>query len=526
MKNSCLYLTLLTILGFHGESQAQQQHAGNAPRLVVSIAIDQLRSDYLEAFTPLYSQDGFKRLLARGLVYTNASYSFAPVDRASAIAALSTGVPPYYNNIVGQRWLNRETLRPVWCVDDPKSPGLLTSETASPVHLSTSTLGDELMVATDGRAKVYAIAPYRDAAVLSAGHAANGALWIDDRNGEWCTSQYYYTNYPTWVRAWNDLQAPCRKMGDITWEPVNPLVGNFSYFVQAGQQKPFKHRFSGANATSQYKASAMVNTDVTEMALQCMASTGIGNDRVSDLLCLTYYAGNFDHQPVTDCQIELQDIYVRLDHELARLIDAVEQKLGHDNVLFVVTSTGYSDEESADYDKFRIPTGTFYMSRTANLLNMYFGAVYGQGKYVETTFRNQIFLNHQLLEQKKISLTDATQRGQEFLALFSGVRNAYTSLQLLTSQNEQLKKTRNAFSAEHCGDLIVEVAPGWRILNEDTQENELSRASYTPFPIIIYGGDIKAERISLPVTTDRIAPTIARAIRIRAPNACSAEPLF
>ena len=113
-----------------------------------------------------------------------------------------------------------------------------------------------------------------------------------------------------------------------------------------------------------------------------------------------------------------------------------------------------------------------------------------------------------------------------YLALFSGVRNAYTSLQLLTSQNEQLKKTRNAFSAEHCGDLIVEVAPGWRILNEDTQENELSRASYTPFPIIIYGGDIKAERISLPVTTDRIAPTIARAIRIRAPNACSAEPLF
>jgi hypothetical protein len=217
---------------------------------------------------------------------------------------------------------------------------------------------------------------------------------------------------------------------------------------------------------------------------------------------------------------------VRLDQELARPVSGIEQRIGANQVLFVLTSTGYSDEENTDYAKYRIPPGTFYMSRTANLMNMYFGALWGQGKYVETTFRNQIFLNHQLLEQKKISLTDATQRGQEFLALFSGVRNAYTSLQLLTSQNEQLKKTRNAFSAEHCGDLIVEVAPGWRILNEDTQENELSRASYTPFPIIIYGGDIKAERISLPVTTDRIAPTIARAIRIRAPNACSAEPLF
>ena len=122
-----------------GDEEAQKRLAESNLRLVVSIAIDQLRSDYLEAFTPLYSQNGFKRLLGQGLVYTNASYSFAPVDRASAIAALSTGVPPYYNNIVGQRWLNRETLRPVWCVDDPKCPGLLTSETASPVHLSTST---------------------------------------------------------------------------------------------------------------------------------------------------------------------------------------------------------------------------------------------------------------------------------------------------------------------------------------------------------------------------------------------------
>lgn len=525
MKNSCLYLTLLTILGFHGESQAQQQHASNAPRLVVSIAIDQLRSDYLEAFTPLYSQDGFKRLLARGLVYTNASYSFAPVDRASAIAALSTGVPPYYNNIVGQRWLNRETLRPVWCVDDPKSPGLLTSETASPVHLSTSTLGDELMVATDGRAKVYAIAPYRDAAVLSAGHAASGALWIDDRNGEWCTSQYYYTSYPTWVRAWNDLQAPCRKMGDITWEPVNPLVGNFSYFVQAGQQKPFKHRFSGANATSQYKASAMVNTDVTEMALQCMASTGIGNDRVSDLLCLTYYAGNFDHQPVTDCQIELQDIYVRLDHELARLIDAVEQKLGHDNVLFVVTSTGYFNEDNSSYDQYRIPTGIFYINRTANLLNIYLGAIFGQGRYVEGYFRNQIYLNHKLLEQRRISFYDVLGRCKEFLIESAGVRDVFTSERLTTSGNPGIERIRNGYNTNCCGDILIEVAPGWTIQNEDTQDTFQQRASLIPFPVIIYGANTPAQRVETPVTADRIAPTIAKAIRIRAPNACSATAL-
>jgi len=514
------------VLGFRAEAMGQEQQLGDAPRLVVNIVIDQLRTDYLEAFAPLYSADGFKKLLGEGLVYANASYPFTPVDRASAIAALNTGVPPYYNNIVGLRWLNRETLRPVFCIDDTKHPGILTRQSASPANMATSTVADELKVATEGKAVVWAIAPYGDAAVLSAGHAANGALWIDDESGYWCSSQYFFSSIPIWARAYNDLQAPNRKVQGLTWEPVNALVGNFSYFIQAGQQIPFKHKFNGTNAYKQYKASGLVNADVTDLAQQCMASTGMGNDRVTDMLSLTYYAGNFDHHTVTDCQIELQDTYVRLDQELARLIQGIEQRVGREKVLFVLTSTGYSDEETTDYSKYRIPTGTFYMSRTANLMNMYFGALWGQGKYVETTFRNQIYLNHKLLEQKKVSITDATARAQEFLALLSGVRNVYTSLQLLTSLNEQTMKVRNAFSADRCGDLIVEVAPGWRILNEDTQEQELARASFTPFPIVFYGAGIKHERITQPVTTDRIAPSIARAIRIRAPNACPAEPLF
>ncbi|MBR1933418.1 MAG: alkaline phosphatase family protein [Prevotella sp.] len=524
MTNKYLYLTLLAMLGFKAEAQGQEE--GNAPRLVVSIAIDQLRSDYLEAFAPLYLPDGFKRLLEQGLVYPNASYPFAPIDRASAIAALATGVPPYYNSIVGQQWLNRETLRPEQCVDDAKYAGLMTTQTASPARMGTSTIGDELKVATAGKGQVFAIAAERDAAVLSGGHAADGAFWIDDQSGEWCSSKYYFEVLPSWAQAYNGVHAPARKISDATWEPTNYLVGNFSYFMQAGQQHPFKHDFKGDRRYREYKASAMVNEDVTLMAKQCIASNGMGIDRVTDLLCLTYYAGNYDHRTVTECQIELQDTYVRLDQELSRLINHIEQQVGKGRVLFVLTSTGYSDEESADYEKYRIPTGTFYMSRTANLMNMYFGALWGNGKYVEGVFRNHIFLNHKLLEAKKISIAEATNRAQEFLVQLSGVRNVYTSLQLLTGNNENLRKVRNGYSPERCGDIVIETAPGWRLLNEDTQENELVRASYIPFPIIIYGAGTRTERVTLPVTTDRIAPTIARAIRIRAPNACSAEPLF
>lgn len=526
MTNRYLYITLLAILGFNTDALSQSTQSKGTPRLVISITIDQLRTDYLEAFTPLYSEGGFKRLLKEGMVFSNVSYPFAPTDRASAIAAISTGTTPYYNSIVGNRWLNRETLRPMGCVDDPKFTGMLTAETASPSGLSTSTLGDELKVATGGKALVYAIAPYRDAAVLSAGHAADCALWIDDVYGDWCSSIYYLQNVPSWLKAYNDHYSPGRKISNATWEPTNDISGAYNFYLQTENEKPFKHKFSGYQRFSNYKQSALVNADVTGMALQCITTAGLGSDRVTDLLYLTYYAGSFAHQSMTESQMELQDTYVRLDQELNTLIENTTRNIGAENVLFVITSTGYSEIEPADYNRFRIPTGTLYMSRTANLMNIYLGAIWGQDNYVETIFRNQIFLNHKLLETKKISIGEATGRAQEIIAMMSGVRNVYTSLQLLTSQSPQLEKIRNAFNPQRCGDIIIEAAPGWKVLNEDTQESEMAVASYTQFPIIIFGAGTQAEHIQTPVTTDRIAPTIARSIRIRAPNACSSEPLF
>jgi hypothetical protein len=252
----------------------------------------------------------------------------------------------------------------------------------------------------------------------------------------------------------------------------------------------------------------------------------MGTDRVTDLLAVTYYAGNFAHKPLNDCQMELQDTYVRLDAELARLVKNVESRLGADHVLFVITSTGYSDDENTDYEKLRIPTGTFYINRSANLLNMYYGAIWGSGRWVESCFHNQMFLNRKLLESRRLSLTDAMTRAQEFLSQVSGVRNIYTSLQLISGQNQQFQKVRNGFNPERCGDILIEVSPGWRLFNEDNQDSQLSRASFTQFPIIIFGANTKADRIKDHVTVDRIAPTIAKIIRIRAPNACSAEPLY
>jgi hypothetical protein len=219
VRNRYLYVTLLALLGVTPELLAQSK-IQYAPRLVVAVTIDQLRTDYLEAFAPLYGNDGFKRLMREGRVYVNAGYPFSPIDRASATASLSTGVSPYYHSIVGERWLNRETLRPVTAI----------GENLSPDNLSTSTLGDELKVSTQGKALVYSVAPFGDAAVLSAGHAADAALWIDDATGQWRTSQYYSNSLPSWVLTFNQLSAPSADDKKLSWEPVIELSGSFNYF--------------------------------------------------------------------------------------------------------------------------------------------------------------------------------------------------------------------------------------------------------------------------------------------------------
>ena len=517
-------LTLIVALAYAARMDAQVIQS--APRLVVNITIDQLRSDYMEAFSPLYGSYGFKRLLTEGRVYSNASYPFQPIDRASAITAIMTGTTPYYNSIVGERWLDRNTLRPVYCVDDDKTKGIGTQKGTSPKNVLTSTIADELKVFSQGKAIVYAIAPTRDAAVLSAGHAADGAIWIDDESGEWCSSTYYGKDLPGWTKEYNRLYPAAKEIANKVWTPDNYFTGSFTYFMGSSSQKTFSHKFNSDRRYREYKASALINENVTKTALHCIKSTEMGKDGITDLLNITYYAGNFDHNTVNECQLELQDTYVRLDKQIAALISGIELIVGQKNVLYVVTSTGYCDEEGNDYTRYKVPTGIFYINRTANLLNMYYGALWGQARYVDSYFGNQIYLNHQLLENKRISIADATQRAQEFLAMSAGIRSVYTGLQLLSNTNPNIYKIRNGYAQERCGDILVEVNPGWRILNEDNMENTLSRASFIQFPIIMFGSGVKAERIVDNVTTDRIAPTIAKSIRIRAPNACSSEPLF
>lgn len=519
-----LLTSLLTVLTFTG---LQAQPLPNSPKLVIGLTIDQLRTDYLEAFSSLYGEKGFKRLWKEGTVFRNVDYNFDKVDRASAIAAIYTGTTPSVNGIIANQWLDVSTLRPINCVDDPAFMGNYTDESSSPTLLLTSTIADELKIATRNKGLVYAIAPFRDAAIFAAGHSGNGAFWLNSNTGKW-SGTTYYAEFPWWVSQYNDRNGLDFRIGDMVWTPVHPM--DKYVYLPEWRDTAFKYKFDDdrRNKFRRLIASPFVNDEVNALTEEMLDKSNIGKDDITDMLSVMYYAGNYAHKTSQECAMELQDTYVRLDRSMAALLDMIDKKIGLQNVLFCITSTGYVDTEASDHGLYRIPGGEFYLNRCAALLNMFLMATYGEGQYVEAHHDQQIYLNHKLIEQKQLDLSDIQNKAADFLMQFSGVNEAYSAHRLLLgSWTPEIHRIRNSFHRKRSGDLLVDVLPGWTVVNEtNPSENKIIRNAHIPAPLIFFGNSIKPEVVQTPVTVDHIAPTLAHTMRIRAPNACTAIPLI
>ncbi len=518
-----LITSLITVLTFTGLNASD---FSSTPKLVIGLTIDQLRTDYLEAFSSLYGEKGFKRLLKEGRVYRNAEFSFSNVDKASSVGAIYSGTSPQFNGIVGERWIDRNSLYPVNCVEDKAYMGIYTDETTSAEQLLTSTIGDELKIATQDRAIIYSIAPYREAAILAAGHAANGAFWLNDNTGKWCGSTYYQ-EFPYWLTRYNDQQGLDFRITNYTWIPYHPVT-DYKFLTSEWSSESFKYHFDDMRKDKfrKFKTSPYINDEINLLVTECLHNGRMGEDEIPDLLSLTYHAGNYDHKTALEGALELQDTYVRLDKSIENLLDIIDKKVGLSNTLIFITSTGYTETDSPDLNKYRIPGGEFYLNRCAALLNMYLMALYGEGQYVEAYHGLQLYLNHKLIEQKELRLPEILNKSADFLIQFSGVNDVYSAYRLLLGAwTPEINKIRNSYNRKRSGDLIIDILPGWSIMQDNSANNILVKKTYIPIPLIFMGGGIIPEKIHTPVSIDCIAPTLAYFMRIRAPNASQALPL-
>ena len=503
-------------------NQIQAQITPDQPKLVVGIVVDQLRGDYLTQFYTMFSEGGFKRLMREGAYYRDMKYDFPNPDEASATATLFTGANPWYHGIVGINRYNRETKKPVFTLIDPAYMGNYTDETVSPKNLLVNTLTDELKIATEGFGSVYSFAPNSDEAIVSGGHAADGAFWIDNRNRNWATSTYYQ-NLPSSFDAYNRKNPLSDRIESMVWEPLYD-VSTYKYFPYKHKDFSFKYAFrNGKDNLAQFKSGALINEEVNRLVLHFFNNETLGKRTYPDFLSVTFHAGAFKNKAQNDNSLEIQDTYLRLDKQLELLLNTIDSKVGLKNALIFLASTGYYEENEYIPERLNVPDGDFYPNRATALLNMYLMSIYGQGDWVTGYFNKEIFLNRKLIDDKQLDLTQVQTKAAEFLIQMSGVQDVITSFSLLLGRaNDDILQLRNGVHRKISGDLILELQPGWKESYEKQKdESSKVRKSAIQTPLFFFGNNIKAARINRVIKATEVAPTVSYYLRIRAPSACS-----
>jgi hypothetical protein len=515
---------LSSLIAIFAVSGLQAQQIIETPQLVVSIVVDQLRGDYLQYFSSIFGEKGFKRLMKEGLVYHQVEFGFPNLSEASAIASIYTGTYPFYHGICGDKKFDFNRGREVSIIADDNYLGNYTSDNYSPLVLLCSSIGDELKIATEGKCDVFSIAPNAVEAILSAGRYANAAFWLDNYNGKWATTTYY-KDIPWYVEQFN-LSEAIGNIAEKSWTQAHVHYVGFPYskvgsFFTYNFGKAEKDRFF------KIKQTPIINTEITALAAKFLEYAGWEERNNPNLLMLTYYGGDYKLGTNHDAYgYEIQDIYYRLDKELEKLFEIIDKKVGMKNTLIVLTSTGYYDSNPPFFEEYK-SSGTFYPNRCTALLNMYLMATYGQGNWVEGYYNNQIYLNKKLIEDKLINQKEFIADAAGFVAQFSGVQNVTTLRQWLLDEEGHSAAFRRGMNKKYSGDLFIELQPGWIVADESNSSNkpQYERSTAILSPLFFLNEYVEKGQVHRKVKTTEIAPTLSFILRIRPPNAAKDMPL-
>ena len=208
------------------------------------------------------------------------------------------------------------------------------------------------------------------------------------------------------------------------------------------------------------------------------------------------------------------------------LVNTITARIGIDNVLFFVTSTGYVETAAPELGGTRIPTGQVSMERTCALLSLYLSAKFGSGNWVRTFYHNHIYLNHDLIEERGLALHDILENSVDLLVQVSGIKSVVLMRDLMsTIPDMEAMRKRNALNTAYSGDIIIDAIPGWGISDEKEKTVIYRKPVSSPVPMILYGNGIRAEVNHDPISVSVLAPTISLITRNDPPNASSAVPL-
>ncbi|MCF8363118.1 MAG: alkaline phosphatase family protein [Prolixibacteraceae bacterium] len=504
-----------------------------SPKIVVGITIDHLRADYITRFWDTFQNDGFKRIFTDGAVFENARADIHNIKTETLIPSIYTGTYPSVHGIIGEKWykpINEQEVQAV--VDDYYlTMGSDSKEgNVSARQLKVFTIGDVLKQQSGFRSKVYSVALNASASALSAGHSADGAFWFDKTNGNMITSSYYADQFPEWIMDFNSKNMAADYLGR-EWDlmlPKNDYNKGFpdAYLLEEGfweRWNTFPYDLKKIGENQEYpleilKASPFGNSLIRDFSVQLIEKENLGVDEWPDMLNLTFSMLDYANKWYNPSSVEMHEMMLRIDREIASLLRYMDNKFGKDNYLVILTSastTGYPVRVLKEELNFN--ADNFNPQSAMALLRSYLNILYGVGDWIESYNEEMLYLNHRLIDSKQKPLNEMRNKAASFLNQFSGVKSALPAHLIETGNlnNPRFKKIENSYSVQRSGDVMLLLEEGWY---PTFRYHKVDYSTENRIPLAFYGMYVKNGKHSTQTEVVDIVPTICKILGIYPPD--------
>ena len=536
--------------------------AAERPRLILQITVDQFRGDLPMRYVDRLGEGGLRYLLEEGIHYNNAHHAHANTETIVGHATLATGAHPAAHGMIGNIWFDRTTGMTTYNIEDPDfrlltegadidadteidpTQKAATSDGRSPRTILTTTFSDELAAYTGGRAKVFGVSVKDRGAVSMAGHTGK-AFWFSKSTGQFVTSTYYYDDYPRWVVDWNARQLP-QSYGGRAWELLHP-VETYMFGDRDDQDwevalgdfgRTFPHTFTTPENpyfTTFLTLSPAGDQLTTDFAKTLIDTEGLGDDAVTDYLAVSYSATDYIGHFFGPSSLEAEDNLLQLDRTLANLFAYVDQEVGLEHTLIVLSADHGGPEAPGYLESLGIPAGyvspeTWDTEPAIARLKSRFGI---KGKLIEGYDHPYVYLTSDLLDDLGVDLAALEQAVAAELVAFPAVAYVVPSTSLergTVPDNLLIRAVRNNYNAARSGNVYVVFQPGWFINDLDGLSAAVVHGSPwrydTYVPIIFAGHGIKPQTVSRRVHTVDVAITLSTMIGTLPPSGAAGEVLM
>jgi len=510
------------------------------PKLVVGVVVDQMRYDYLTRFWKHFREDGFKKLIKEGFTCNNNHYNYVPTYTGPGHASIYTGTSPKNHGIISNTWYDKFSKEYVYCVQDDSQKTIGIESSAgqmSPSRLQTTTVSDQNRLHTQFKGKTIGIALKDRGAVLPAGHTANAAYWFHGKDeGVFITSSFYRNDLPQWVQDFNASNTV-----ESYLKPWSTLRAISTYVESGEDENDFEYSFRGKEtATFPYnlkdlsdenggydilKSTPYGNNITTDFALAAIDGEQLGKDEFTDFLTLSYSSPDYIGHSFGVNSKEVQDNYIRLDEDIARLITNLNKKVGEGNYILFLTSDHGAVHVPNYLKSKKIPAGYVSNKKLKEKINQFLGEEYGMLDLVENLSNNQIFFNKENLKEENIQSNDLARELKTFLLAQPHIYRVYTrgEIEAMNSKDKIKHFVENGFHQQRSGDVCYLYEPSYISYSEVGSTHGSPMTYDTHVPLIFYGKGIRKGQTYTKTQIVDIAPTISALLGIAFPNAITGE---